>query len=376
MQREGLSLFDKVHVEKKGHSVGEKTLSHIQTFLNIAIPIKSGRYYRIQQLTNHGLYERYLNYCQATKMDPVSISYFVFNVLFHEHIHHENNEQTCPICYEKGNLEELSEKQKNKLEVHEFLISKQWAAFEIDLKRVLTEPGVILIVQDFTQIQIQEIITQCFIVTIYYFDEKTNMLQAEYETFLSDKKIESNDIFFVATSYHHLLNHEKIINARELIFYNDGGGHHFKVSATVLLMLFLQFQYKKPITFNFFPSYHGHNVCDGAAAVVKNRLNVYARDYKPIKTQDDIVGVIQGLAEFDSTIIHILRSPLDVKTLKGIKSFHSLKFSGSDLVFCYLYTHQEEPQKIVTVDISQIQPLLSLFPAPEYIEDEDHFDYF
>jgi len=81
----------------------------------------------------------------------------------------------------------------------------------------------------------------------------------------------------------------------ELLIYNDGGPHHFKISSAVLLMLFLEIFLKLPLTYNFFPSYHGHNACDAAASIIKKRLNTFSRDYEIIREQEEIAGVIRGL---------------------------------------------------------------------------------
>jgi len=89
-------------------------------------------------------------------------------VLAMEYIHHENSEVVCLLCHLHSKLD-LSKEEKAKLEFHEYVVRKQSEAFQRDIRRVLESDGkIMLLVQDFTQITIQDTLTQCLIFTLYF----------------------------------------------------------------------------------------------------------------------------------------------------------------------------------------------------------------
>jgi len=55
---------------------------------------------------------------------------------------------------------------------------------------------------------------------------------------------------------------------------SDGGGKHFKTTAMMNFFGVVQMATGKTVEYNFFESYHGHSVCDAAAAHAKKHYKM------------------------------------------------------------------------------------------------------
>ncbi len=238
------------------------------------LPKQSGREWRLQEATNKKIYETYC--AEVQKGDKVSKTFFIYNILAKEKIHHSKRPKFCPLCekYDEG------DKSKDILE-HHSLIPIQRRQYNMEKNEIESEktPTTALVTQDFTQITFEGGFSQDLIICIYTHNIKEkDGLNRCYRHFVGSTK-DKNDINFVVGCWKVLLE-EKHFNGMENIkIWSDGGPKHFKISANIRFLLSLQ-QAQSEIdwSYNFSPSYHGCSVCDGAASHIKQKLNVSMRD--------------------------------------------------------------------------------------------------
>ena len=85
---------------------------------------------------------------------------------------------------------------------------------------------------------------------------------------------------------------------------------------------------KKTIQYNFYASYHGHNVCDAVASHAKSALKKYQLNYDvPVPDQAAVVDVLTNIpSSIVTPSISGMGKPPKVPTLKGISSYHCFKF--------------------------------------------------
>ena len=221
------------------------------------------------------------------------------NDLKTQNIRHNPERELCPHCEELNELNKRttpllpSEHEiKTRLERHQ-TIAKQQSLYYTTMRSNITEKQIIC-VMDFSLFQIANNNHQDLIITLINNkppkqeekerkrEKKTTKLnpsitspklkypqQPIYYHFFGEGGLK-NDICFVAeVFFNHLV--PKLMVYDEILFWTDGGPKHFKISPLIKLIHKLsnnQLKNKK-ISHHFFASYHGHSICDAAAAHIK-----------------------------------------------------------------------------------------------------------
>ena len=165
--------------------IGNDQIEIAMNFLNEKFPCGSGRNYRVIKLTKDCLYIHYHIYCTEINQIPVSKSYFCYSILSKLNIHFSEDVTICCYCFDLKKLNELtsplSEKdnlEKIKLEEHVGRWNEQSLYFK-NKKKEMTSHGNsnwVIIVQDFTQLQVQNTFYQDLIICLYYLDVKSSDL--------------------------------------------------------------------------------------------------------------------------------------------------------------------------------------------------------
>ena len=215
----------------------------------------------------------------------------------------------------------------------------------------------LLFVLDFTRIDVDDSKSyQDFIVHFYYFEngeEKALPLH-----FLPIDSGTPNDVDFFSSSLSDIFEEEIVKQhlkyASEIIFWSDGGRHHFKQRKSMLHVLEFQKKIGINIVWNFFPSYHGHGVCDADAAQVKRAIRKDQKENSSIITKpQEIVKIINSVGKHEGRIIDISKSDHDTKSLTGISKFHNFTFNpGSMNVYASLYSTTNSIDKTWHVTVS------------------------
>ena len=137
----------------------------------------------------------------------------------------------------------------------------------------------VIIVQDFTQLQVQSTFYQDLIICIYFLDPTaSDLLGRKYLHFVAPSSETKNDCRFVFATWKKFIQEEELDKIPFWFVFSDGGPKHFKLTATVNFFGFLQNLLNVNIEYNFFESNHGHSICDAIASQAKKSLNSFQRD--------------------------------------------------------------------------------------------------
>jgi hypothetical protein len=216
-----------------------------------------------------------------------------------------------------------------------------------------------LVTQDFTQITFEGEFVQDLIVCIYTHDQsEKDGLKRCYRHFVG-KTTDKNDISFVVGSWKVLLEENKFKNMDQIIIWSDGGPKHFKISANMRFILSLQQAWPEVNwSYNFFPSFHGCSVCDGAASHLKQAINRTMRDEQiAIRNSQQIISVGSQLKNHELSLVTLTTTDLRANTLKGIKKYHKFTTNKEkDIIYAYSdsqqleYDHKYLPRNILQLD--------------------------
>jgi hypothetical protein len=185
-----------------------------------------------------------------------------------------------------------------------------------------------------------EYVQDCVVVLEYY-NAAAVRTRRNYD-FLCTGDTNKHDFHFVLQVWVWLF---KILHLNEhfdrIDLWTDGGPHHFKTrfcQATWHALSVLRFD-RKPITHNFFASYHGHSLADGHAAVVKRCLHsqYLLSELERTTHQPDATWGPAGVKEVAEVISRkcantevVVFNEIDrdgerrptVRSIPGIKSYH------------------------------------------------------
>jgi hypothetical protein len=323
-----IRIFHRIHEDNRNtlnqkYSIGVKKkriideqLMEVKRILDDILPKQSGRHFRIQEMTDQKLYENYA--AEVQKGEIVSKSFFINKILSSEKIHYSKNPKFCPLCeqFEEGN---------NSLKPHKELIviqRKQYMKEKQDIssgKNSFTA----LITQDFTQITFEGGFVQDLIICIYTYDSSvSDGLKRIYRHFIGDTATK-NDISFVVGCWRDLLDENWFDKMKCVKIWSDGGPKHFKISANIKFLLSLQHKEDKiDWEYNFFPAYHGWNICDGVASQAKMKVNRTMRDEQiAIRSSEEIISTINTLNHHEATRARPSSADFSTTTLKGLKKF-------------------------------------------------------
>ena len=96
--------------------------------------------------------------------------------------------------------------------------------------------GQVMVIQDFTQIQVQTSFYQDLILCIYFFEESaTEILGRSYFHFVAGGHEQKNNIDFVVAVWKYMIQNDFFANFSDLLVFSDGGPKHFKYQRIWLL---------------------------------------------------------------------------------------------------------------------------------------------
>lgn len=334
--------------------VSEQQLADIQRILDDILPKQSGRDWRSQECTDKKLYETYV--AQVQRGTAVSKSFFIYNVVAGENIHHSKKPKFCPLCeqYEAGDRSPaiLRHKQLVPVQRGQYSLEKR----EIGAGKAATAA---LVTQDFTQITYDGGFSQDLIICIYTHNPTGKDGLDRYYRHFVGSSTDKNDVSFVVGCWKVVMEEKRLDRMESVKIWSDGGPKHFKISANIRFLLSLQ-QARPDIewSYNFFPSYHGCSVCDAAASHIKQQVNRSMRDEQiPIRTPQQVIEVGSQLQHHEVTAATVTETGLQANTLKGIKQYHKFVASAEkNVIYAYGdsvqpdYDHRYFPRNVVSLD--------------------------
>lgn len=305
--------------------ITEKQKDEIRRILNEILPVCSGRDFRYQEETDDKIYQEY---CRMVKKgEPVSKTFFVYTILTHELIHHSKKPKFCKLCEKYDECISKDQEVPEKLIHHKELILLQRGTYALQKKRIAEGKAkeTVLITQDFTQLEFDGGFVQDLIICCYDHDSNAkDGLKRSYRHFVGDIG-DSNQISFVAGCWIELLKGDWFHGKKIVEIWSDGGGKHFKISSNIGTIKAIQDEYDEiDWIYNFFPSYHGCNVCDAVGSQAKRVINEYMRNTKQaIRSQEQVINAINSLKNHHATPARLLKEMnFTCSTLNGIKSYH------------------------------------------------------
>lgn len=351
----------KIHEKKKRKFKAPQRIELARRIIGEIIPMVSGRNYRVQVISGQELYRRY---CEEVKRVgkkeegthmALSITR-INNMLMGWRIHHSTDATQCPICkllhdYGNGqppppNLQgnELTKWQKKlnkcKNSNHKHKSQTQHKIHKQTKDKMVKEQltDLMIILQDFTQLEPQSGFNQDFILTLLTYDTtEPDKIKRQYYHFIGEQD-DKNDVYFVIAVWEQLLR-EKVIgdNIKKIDVWSDGGPKHFKIKECMYYFSTIKQTYNKQITYNFYESYHGHNSCDAAASHSKKRINKQQRDTNiPIHTAGQLASAINTLNHHYAQVTpQITKYGWKVTPIKGIKSFYKFQFRNTGEIDAY-----------------------------------------
>lgn len=177
-----------------------------------------------------------------------------------------------------------------------------------------------------------------------YDPTSSDKLQRKYLHYVGEKT-DANDVHFVVRVWEYLLKNNILQQhtttpIKTIELWSDGGPHHFKYSGTLHYFSTLFARYNIKINYNFYESYHGHNICDAAASHAKSAIKRYQlNDAIPCYTAVDLCKAIATTKNASAVPLSFLpyfsKTQVTVKTYDGIKSHYKFVFVSEGVVHAY-----------------------------------------
>jgi hypothetical protein len=237
-------------------------------------------------IPNDEFYDRYVARCNTQNIILMSKTYVIYNVLAKLKIHHSKDESLCNLCRIKD-------------PDHLLIKNKQIPSYMNDKKKIASGQYLnhVLVIQDFSQIQIGNCgFYQDLVICFYFYDPYSiDKLGRKYFHFVGKAKQKHHEGFVYAV-WEYMLNNkyfEKFING-EIHIWSDGGPKHFKLTSRIYNFHLLAIHYTQfTFIYNYFPSYHGHGICDTVVAQAKHEINSFQRIYSlSLQYEREIVQMI------------------------------------------------------------------------------------
>jgi len=130
----------------------------------------------------------------------------------------------------------------------------QGAAYKSAKERIALgeDPNEVLILQDFTQLQVQSGFYQDLIIVFYYHNPNAEQgIGIKYFHFVGESE-QKNDIGFVISAWKSLIKEGQFNGISRITIYSDGGPKHFKITSCMSFFADLQKRLGIPIGYNFF----------------------------------------------------------------------------------------------------------------------------
>jgi hypothetical protein len=144
-------IAKKYAIGVKKQRITSEQKEEISRVLDDTLPKQSGRDYKYQEITDKKLYNIYQG--EVINGNPISKIFFIYLIVAKEKIKHSKFRKFCPFYkeLESGN-------QMKYLLKHKQLISIQKREYQKQKQKIRNEttPSIVLITQDFTQIQFKE----------------------------------------------------------------------------------------------------------------------------------------------------------------------------------------------------------------------------
>ena len=331
------SMKSRINVKRKRVEDVDDELA--RQFLDDACPIPSGRDYRLVRMTYDNMYAMYVAYCNDRNAGPLGKTYFIEKVLLSTKVRHSTDESICKLCDGKKKWEKpfpLNAKDQKKWNeyVEHQLIWHEQGRYYLEKKNELVyqmREEIVMVLQDFTQLLVQGTFFQDLIIVLYmYSPHAAGNLKREYHHFIAPTSDTSNDGNFVVRCWKYMIDNDWFDDFTMIRILSDGGGKHFKTTAIMNFFGVVQMATEKTVEYNFFESYHGHSVCDAAAAHAKNALNVHQRDNDdPINTPPQIVTIINQVENHKARVAPTRKTDSlpGFATMHGITSMHQFTFN-------------------------------------------------
>ena len=247
----------------KRKRITDEQIEAAENFLDENFPVTSGRDYRVIKLTNDNLYVIYYFYCLEREMIPMGKTYFMYNFLKQHLIRHSKDETVCPYCQKlkilqsRGVLDNFETIERNSLEKHVERFHKQ-IEYYLKTKRDLInnkEEGTVIVIQDFTQIKVQETFFQDLIICFYLYDaNEDDKLKRVYRHFIAPNSRVKNDCLFVFGVWKQMVQSGVFNGYNKVTVFSDGGPKHFKMTGTMTFFAFLKNRLNLDLTYHFFLS--------------------------------------------------------------------------------------------------------------------------
>ena len=346
----------KSHPHLKRKRIEEVDEELARQFLDDACPIPSGRDFRLVRMTYDNLYAMYVGFCNDRNAGPLGKTYFLEKILHSTKVRHSSDETICKLCDGKKKwdkpepLNAKDQKKWNEYVEHERVWHEQ-GRYYLEKKNELVyqmREEVVMVLQDFTQLLVQGTFFQDLIIVLYIYDlQAVGHLKREYHHFIAPTSDTSNDGNFVVRCWKYMIENNWFDDFTMIRILSDGGGKHFKTTAIMNFFGVVQMATEKIVEYNFFESYHGHSVCDAAAAHAKKALNNHQRDNQdPINTPPQIATIINKVENHKARVAPTRQTDKlpEFATMNGITSMHK-----------FTYTHDTiTGSKISRVDTNDI----------------------
>ena len=304
-----------------------------RSWLETALPVLSGRPFRLQTKTTKDLFQQYEDYCSQQGLPSSARSKFYLR-LHMERIHKSRQGVPCSDCALFARTESqgeacLTEKQRKRLpkaRAHCRAVPIQRGQYLTD--RANLQLGELLVVQDYTKHDkdIHSTTQQDHIVVLYWKEEREGTAVERYDMlhFIAPEGVK-NDVRFSMHVWQLLQFNEQVMNAERLIVWSDNGPKHFKLSAYLFYMSFWAESNCKKVSMRFNTPYHGACVADSAAAHLKQATKRHiARTGDDMKQSMALVKVANGLKNHRAELIKLAVNSTHpiVKTWKQLTQYY------------------------------------------------------
>lgn len=311
----------------------------------------------------------------------MSFSYFRKHFLKLLKIHHEKEEEHCGCCdtFKKLNLsvQDIANIKANchpkftletRLEIPGLERKQSLARIIAHCEAKPVQSGYYLhlvgtikevesravVVQDFTRIETEIGTFQDLIFAVYATSEE----KTRYYHFIASEKNTTNNIRFVVLAWIQFMK-MNILQESEIEVWSDGGPKHFKISPTMYLFSYLAKIYKsKRWRYHFWPSRHGHSVCDAAASHLKTAIKSYIScHHQGITDLSQILSLhVKSHQFFILENIPDIPEYIALSTMHQIKQYHLFLFDGDSLgqIVAMQNSKSEFPLKVFYVDPKDI----------------------
>jgi hypothetical protein len=313
----------------KLHRLSTQVYDTMTTFLDIEIPVLSGRNYRVRTYSKQELYRRYESWCTDQGHAPVSQATF-WRRCKKEKIHSSLSGVPCPHCADLRELEaaeSLTPAERSKLEKkrrHEAAAIAQRRAYRAARASLTAED--VMIVQDYTYHDYVQLGYQDLVVVFIWKDESGD--ECTRTRHYVGNEGDKNDVLYSIHAWEKLAQ-EPILQGKSVKVWSDNGPKHFKCTAYVTYMMCWSWRHSqrhgKAVSLSFFAPYHGASVADRGAAVVKRRVSDrIASESLRMKTNKSLIELANTVLGQEARPIDLpsgVPKP-DVKTMAGITKFY------------------------------------------------------